>query len=91
MNGICCRLTCTAALLLVLVLGAPAQAQEGDAVTKANNPLTPEITINFQDYFRPSLNGATDRSANQFLFRGLLPWKLGEAPQLFRFTLPLAI
>lgn len=28
----------------------------GDAVNSANNPLTPKITLNLQDYFLPALN-----------------------------------
>jgi hypothetical protein len=78
-----------------LILAGSASAQDaGDdvhaSVNDANNPLTPKITINFQDYFVPSLKGIPDRQANQFLFRGLIPSDLFGAPQLFRFTLPIA-
>ncbi|MBL0373366.1 hypothetical protein JJB09_15110 [Rhizobium sp. KVB221] len=65
-------------------------ASSHEAVNEANNPLTPKITINFQDYFVPSMHGIPDKSANQFLFRGLIPADLFGAPQLFRFTLPVA-
>lgn len=63
---------------------------QGTDVNEANNPLTPKITINFQDYYVPSIYGLPDRDSNQFLFRGLIPWKLGDSGQLFRFTAPLA-
>lgn len=72
------------------MLADPAFAQDADKLNEANNPLTPKITINFQDYYVPSIHGLPDRDSNQFLFRGLIPWKLGDAPQLFRFTLPVA-
>jgi hypothetical protein len=59
-------------------------------VNAANNPLTPKITLNLQDYFLPDLNRLDDRSANQFLLRGLIPSDLFGVPQLIRFTLPIA-
>lgn len=64
---------------------AGAQSSQNDA----NNPLTPKITINFQDYYIPRLEGL-DEDANQFLFRGLVPHQLFGLPQLLRFTVPLA-
>jgi hypothetical protein len=63
-----------------------AVAQDSGSINEANNPLTPKITINFQDYYVPSIYGLPDTYSNQFLFRGLIPWKLGESGQLFRFT-----
>jgi hypothetical protein len=74
---------------LVALSSGGAFAQGAD-VNEANNPLTPKITINFQDYYVPSIHGLSDRDSNQFLFRGLIPWKLGDSGQLFRFTVPLA-
>ena len=68
----------------------PAAGQGTDAVNEANNPLTPKITINLQDYYVPSLFGTPGRQANQFLFRGVIPMKIGDVGQLFRFTLPVA-
>ncbi|WP_158931027.1 hypothetical protein [Acidisphaera sp. S103] len=56
----------------------------------ANNPLTPKITLNLQDYFLPSLNRVDGRSANQGLLRGLVPADPFGVPQLIRFTLPVA-
>jgi hypothetical protein len=77
-------------VVAVLCCVSSARAQEHDKLNEANNPLTPKITINFQDYYDPSLYGLPGRDANQFLFRGLIPWKLGDNGQLFRFTVPLA-
>jgi hypothetical protein len=79
-----------AALVAFALSSARGHAQDHDKINEANNPLTPKITINFQDYYDPSLFGLPGRDANQFLFRGLIPWKLGESGQLFRFTVPLA-
>lgn len=67
-----------------------AGAQEHSDVNAANNPLTPKVTINFHDYYVPELKGIPDRYANQFLLRGLIPSDLFGAPQLIRFTLPIA-
>ncbi|WP_315860030.1 hypothetical protein [Rhizobium leguminosarum] len=40
-----------AVVVLMLAPALPALAQEGhEAVNEANNPLTPKITINFQNY-----------------------------------------
>jgi len=68
-----------------------ASAQRHEDVNAANNPLTPKITINFHDYYVPELSGLPgDRYANQFLLRGLVPSDMFGAPQLIRFTLPVA-
>ena len=73
-----------------VAFSSAANSQEHQAVNDANNPLTPKLTINFHDYYVPSLTDIPDRYANQFLLRGLIPSNLGGAPQLFRFTLPVA-
>lgn len=66
-------------------------AQEHEDINAANNPLTPKITINFQDYFIPSFRDTPgDPHANQFLLRGLIPSDMWDLPQLLRFTLPIA-
>ncbi len=75
-----------AAAIGLVPVSARAQASEGSA---ANNPLTPKITINVQDYYVPDLEGLNGREANQFLLRGLIPHKSFGQGQLFRFTLPL--
>jgi len=76
--------------LAATACGTPSTAQEHEDVNAANNPLTPKITINFQDYYVPELEGIDGRYANQFLLRGLIPSDLFGKPQLFRFTLPIA-
>ncbi|OOO19711.1 hypothetical protein [Agrobacterium pusense] len=81
----------TTSLALSLLLAEHVAAQDHSDVNAANNPLTPKITINFQDYFIPSFNDAPgDPHANQFLLRGLIPTDMFGLPQLFRFTLPIA-
>ncbi|MDW5315431.1 hypothetical protein [Rhizobium sp. PL01] len=80
-------------LTIHMLLGttALASAQEHEAVNEANNPLTPKITINFQDYFIPSFIDVPEgKHANQFLLRGLIPSDAFGMPQLIRFTLPVA-
>ncbi|MGV1793685.1 hypothetical protein [Rhizobium sp. A37_96] len=76
---------------MAVLTGHLAIAQEIDATTEANNPLTPKISVNFQDYYVPSfVNTPGDPQANQFLIRGLIPSDMWGLPQLFRFTLPIA-
>lgn len=80
-----------AAAAALLLMSGSASAQEHEDVNAANNPLTPKITINFQDYYIPSFIGAPgDPEANQFLLRGLIPSDMWGLPQLLRFTLPVA-
>lgn len=79
------------ALITTGIVSAPCLAQEHEDVNAANNPLTPKITINFHDYYVPELSGLPgNRYANQFLLRGLVPSDMFGAPQLIRFTLPVA-
>lgn len=80
------------AIAATLALAATAAfAQEHEDINSANNPLTPKITINFQDYFIPSfIDLPEDKHANQFLLRGLIPSDVFGLPQLIRFTLPVA-
>ena len=73
------------------LLSNGASAQEHDAVNEANNPLSPKITINFQNYYIPSfIDTPGGPHANQFLLRGLIPSDMWGLPQLLRFTLPIA-
>lgn len=65
-----------------------AQPPSSGDVNAANNPLTPKITVNFHDQAAPELYGL-DQGSNAFLFRGVVPHKLGGVPQLFRYTLPV--
>lgn len=78
-------------VFLLAFVASSAVAQEHQDVNDANNPLTPKITINLQDYYVPSFADTPGHpTSNQFLLRGLIPSDLGGLPQLFRFTLPVA-
>ena len=45
--------------IATMAMAGFAQAQEhtSDSLNDANNPLTPKITVNFQDYYVPSIIG----------------------------------
>ncbi len=79
-------------VLTTFLVSVAAHAQEAhEAVNEANNPLTPKITINLQDYYVPSfIDAPGSPEANQFLLRGLVPSDMFGQPQLLRFTLPVA-
>jgi hypothetical protein len=68
---------------------ASASASADSEVNAANNPLTPKITINLQDYFTPVLNREPGRRTNEFLLRGVIPMDTFGLPQLVRVTLPV--
>jgi hypothetical protein len=74
-------------LMLVPIL-ASAQKPSSEDVNKANNPLTPAITVNFQDQAQPVLYDL-DGWSNAFLIRGVLPFKVAGIHQLLRYTLPV--
>jgi hypothetical protein len=63
---------------------APAATSAADEVNAANNPLTPKITINLQDYFTPVLNRQPGLTSNEGLLRGVLPSDAFGLPQLVR-------
>ncbi len=82
-------------LLLVIALGLaavadaqPTPSSGGDA-TSANNPLEQKVTVFIQDYVSPSVNRVNEQAGNDFEVRGLIPFKLFDAPQVLRFTQPL--
>jgi hypothetical protein len=80
-----------AAVLAAAVPGdAFGQGAAHSAVTEANNPLTPKVTVNLQNYYTTDLFGLPDQTADQFLLRGLVPLKLFGQGQLLRATLPVA-
>jgi len=85
------RRTLVAAAALVVLLAASARNAHAQTSTEdvnaANNPLTPKITVNFHDQWAPDLYDL--EASNAFLFRGVIPHKLGGTPQLFRYTLPI--
>lgn len=75
-------------LLSILIIPVHSFAEAGaDDMNKANNPLTPMLGLNFQDYFANSLSGS-DETSNSFLLRGIVPHKTGGLPQIARVTLP---
>src|SRR5262245_36962550 len=78
-------------VVAVFVLSLPVQvgAQSSEDVNKANNPLTPTITINLQDQYVDSYYGLPDADSNTGLVRGVLPHKLFGWPQILRATIPL--
>ena len=80
----------TRGALFIMLLSASAGAQKpsADDVNKANNPLTPAITVNFQNQGQPQLYDL-DQGSNAFLLRGVVPYKIGGIPQLLRYTLPV--
>jgi hypothetical protein len=80
-----------AAVVLAALIPAVALAQGASTedMNAANNPLTPKITVNFHDYWAPTLSDVDDAYTNSFLFRGLVPHKLGGRGQLLRYTLPV--
>jgi hypothetical protein len=67
-----------------------AQKPSTTDVNDANNPLTPKITVNFQDQAAPQLYDI-GQGSNAFLIRGVLPHKLGGRPQIFRFTMAMPV
>lgn len=64
-------------------------ATDTNDMNKANNPLTPMLGANLQNYFTSSIFG-TDKTSNTFLLRGTLPHKAGGLPQIMRVTMPYA-
>ena len=72
-----------------LFLSAKAvHSQTAEQVNANNNPLTPAISLNVQDYWAPSLYDS-DASTNAALLRAVLPYHLGGVPQIARGTLPI--
>ena len=79
-------------LALAATMTSPAFGQAtppSSEANDANNPLTPKITISFQDQWAPQLYNSND-TTNAFLFRGVIPNAAFGTPQLFRYTLPVA-
>lgn len=74
-------------LSLILLTQISVAATDADNMNQSNNPLTPMLGVNFQDYLTSSIFG-TDESSNTFLLRGTLPHKIGGVSQISRLTLP---
>jgi hypothetical protein len=81
-------------LITVALFGAfsipSAFAQSSADVNAANNPLTPMLGVNFQDYYTPSYYDLPNSDSNTGLLRGIMPHKLFGLPQILRATLPIA-
>jgi len=71
------------------VAAPPAAITTADELNAANDPLTPKITLNLQDYFTPVLNREPGRRSNEGLVRGVIPDDAFGLPQLVRVTLPI--
>lgn len=72
-----------------LFLSAEAvHSQTSDQVNANNNPLTPAISLNLQDYWAPSLYDSV-ATTNAGLLRAVLPHQLGGLQQIVRGTLPI--
>jgi hypothetical protein len=61
----------------------------GDIQNRANSPLTPEYTLQVQDYYAPDLHDNPGAESNQFIMRGVVPHELFGQPQIFRGELPI--
>lgn len=76
-------------VLMVLVTN---HAKADDSVTnKANDPLTPQDAVQFQNYYEPTLFHV-DNDANSFLLRYVKHISAGSlisVPQIVRFDLPI--
>lgn len=84
----CLQLCAVLTSLLILFVNQFAHAEaSSEEMNKSNSPLTPSVSVNFQDYITSSIYG-TDDSANTFLLRGAMPLKIGGLPQIVRATLP---
>jgi len=73
--------------LILFWMALSAHAQSNEDINAANNPLTPKVGLNFQDYITSSLYDS-DEDMNTFLLRGTMPALIGGMPQIFRLTIP---
>jgi hypothetical protein len=78
-------------LLVWFILGLPVSgvAQTAQEVNEANNPLTPKVTVNLQNFYVPSYLGLPDSDANTGLLRGVIPHWLFSWPQILRTSIPI--
>lgn len=80
------------ALGAAVALSGNAQAQSADDANKSNNPLNLAASLNFQNYYTPTLFGSNAHT-NDFLIRPTIPFAPGEligVPQIFRVTAPVS-
>src|SRR5215217_9517614 len=91
------NLTIAAALSVHCALSFPIAsfAQEAskpvtnDDLNDANNPLNPAVTLNLHNFYIPDLGGPFARDANALFVRGLVPFLIGDTPNLMRFSIPV--
>jgi hypothetical protein len=56
---------------------------------KANNPITPKLTLNLQNYFTPRVEGYGTRMVDEELLRFYVPFKLFGVQNMVRFYQPI--
>ncbi len=81
-----------ASLFLYLLSASFAGAENSassDDINKSNNPLTPAVGLNLQNYYTGSYYGLGDSDANTMLLRSTIPHKLFGQPQILRVTAPM--
>jgi hypothetical protein len=70
--------------------GTPAASQDGSAATNAaNNPTTPKLTFEAQDYWMPSVSGLGGRGGSNGLQRNIVPIRTFGIWNLFHVILPV--
>lgn len=83
----------SAAALLGFSIASSAFAQsDADDANKSNNPLNLAASFNIQDYYVPSVHGASAHT-NDFLLRPTVPFgpnSIVPVPQIFRMTAPVS-
>ncbi len=82
------KIFATLSLAISLTTHAAEGGPSADDINKSNNPLTPMLGLNFQDYIISSIYGMPNREANQGFVRGVMPSKMGGYPQILRMTIP---
>lgn len=51
--------------------------------------MNPAITLNLHNFYIPDLGGPLGQDANAFMLRGLVPFMVGDIPNLVRFSVPV--
>jgi hypothetical protein len=70
--------------------GTPATSEDDSSATNAaNNPTTPKLTIEAQDYWMPSVSGLGGRGGSNGLQRNIVPIRTFGIENLFHVILPV--
>jgi hypothetical protein len=70
--------------------GTPANSEDGSSATNAaNNPTTPKLTAEAQDYWMPSVSGLGGRGGSNGLQRNIVPIRTFGIENLFHVILPV--